>query len=58
MHFIGTRASGRTGSNFLSSESGIFPNKTVLFWPEMAKFDGFKPIFTNFGLNMSIISVI
>ena len=50
MHFIGTRASGRTGSNFLRGESGIFFNKTVRFWPEMNKIDGFKPIFTIFGL--------
>ena len=52
------KASGRTGSNFLRGESGKCFNKMVLFWPEMAKIDGFKLIFTIFGLNMSIISII
>ena len=52
------RESERTGSNFLMGESGIYSIEIVLYWPEIAKIDGFKAISTNSGLNMSIIFVI
>ena len=39
-------------------ESGIYSIEIVLYWPEIAKIDGFKAISTNSGLNMSIIFVI
>ena len=39
-------------------ESGIYSIEIVLYWPEIAKIDGFKAISTNPGLNMSIIFVI
>ena len=58
MGFFTIRESERTGSNFLMGESGIYSIEIVLYWPEIAKIDGFKAISTNSGLNMSIIFVI